>query len=730
MTVELRATVKRITFSNEDTGFCVVRALVDADVGSLKTEATIVGVMPGLHDGLAIAVEGRWESSTKFGKQFRAEYYRVIPPTTRRGIEAYLASGVIPGVGKTMASRLIEAFGTQVFQVIEKHPNRLTEVSGIGVRRAREIRRAWEKQRGVQEVMVFLASHGVSGSLAGRVFRAYGGDAVTVLRSNPYRLADEVHGVGFQTADKIASEVGIQGNAPARIKAAILFVLSNGVSEGHTFLPRMELLERCESLIGVPSHEVGEVLPDLVAGARIVCEGDGEHGDIVYPIVLHQAESDLAKKIVSVSTVETGPAKGEIDDWVSHVERELDIRLADQQRKAIHLAMARHLLVITGGPGTGKTTLIRAIFLGFLKQGFRVALCAPTGRAARRLGEATGGEAKTIHRLLEFSPRTGEFERCAEHPLSADAVIVDEASMMDISLANALIQSIAEGARLVVVGDADQLPPVGPGSFLRDLIESNCCDVVRLSRVFRQGNTSAIVENAHRINAGEPLDLESREGQDFFFIAREDPEHVLHTLKHLIQERIPKAFNIRSLNDVQVLTPMVRGDLGARHLNRCLQGWLNEQGPSLERGDRIFREGDKVMQIRNNYDKEVFNGDVGFIRTLDVPARSVEVRFDDRLVSYETDELDELVLAYAVTVHKSQGSEYPVVILPMHGQHFMLLRRNLLYTAVTRGKRLVIIIGSERALRMAIERNDMNRRHSKLKERVQQVVQGGGQWKN
>lgn len=724
MGIEIRGAIKRVTFSNEESGFCVLRMLADGPVGHLRKEVTVIGVLPGVRQGQELAVEGRWEESQKFGKQFRVERFRVIPPSTKKGIEQYLASGVIHGVGKVMAARIVETFGTQALKVIEEEPNRLTEIPGVGVRRARDIRRGWENQRGIQEVMVFLSSHGVSGALSARIYRTYGAEAVDVLRTNPYRLADEVFGIGFQTADKIAAELGIERDSPLRTAAGVMYILGVGVGEGHTFLPQEELVARCASLLESDEDRVMAVFPELIRVGKIVVEKDGEYGEIVYPCVLHSEECELAEAVGRLSHGKRGPATSEVEGWIHHVEKELDIRLAPEQVKAIESAMKEQLVVLTGGPGTGKTTLIRGIYLGFIQLGYRVMLCAPTGRAARRLGEATGGEAKTIHRLLEFSPRSREFERNAEHPLRADALIVDEASMMDVSLANALLQATPEDSKVVIVGDADQLPPVGPGTFLRDLIQSQCGKVVRLQQVFRQGQESLIVTNAHRVNSGLPL-VEGHEAneKDFYVIPREDPSHILQTMKTLMTHRLSKAFGVDVNRDVQILTPMVSGELGTKNLNRSLQEWLNPEGDELERGDRVFRVGDKVMQIRNNYDKEVFNGDMGVIQSLDASARELVVQFDGRNLDYKSEELDELSLAYAVTVHKSQGSEYPVVLLPFHGQHFMLLRRNLLYTALTRGKQLVVVVGSERAIRMATERDDMNRRFSKLEDRLRRVFQ-------
>ena len=714
----VEGTVERVVFTNEETHFSVLRVLAGDGTG-LRAQVTAVGVFPAVHPGMILVMEGGWESDSRFGRQFRATGHHIKPPFTPEGIERYLASGMIKGIGKVTAARLVAAFGAATLEVIDKAPERLREVEGIGARRARDIRDGWENHKGIRDIMVFLASHGVSPGLAVRIHKRYGRDAVSVVQADPYRLADEVFGVGFKTADSIAQQVGIARDDPRRAEAGLAHVVGLAAGEGHLYVERSQLFTMASEALDIDVELLEERLPHLERADRVVTESLPEGGVAVYSAPLHAAEVSLAESACALSAIRARQPDRDAGRLVEEVESELGLVMAREQRAAVMAALQEKLVVITGGPGTGKTTIVRAIHRAHVQLGRRIALAAPTGRASRRLGEATGAAAKTIHRLLEFSPRSQVFERNAENPLHADLVVIDEASMLDVPLADSLLQAVPPDAQLVLVGDVDQLPPVGPWNFLHDVIESGSARVVRLTEIFRQGQESLIVLNAHRIHAGEwPESGQPGSGADFFFIPRETPEAIADPLEQVVLKRVAPAFGLDPRRDVQILTPMRRGELGAQRLNERFQASLNPGGSEVSRAGRTLRSGDKVMQIRNNYDKEVFNGDVGRVMRVDVDASEVHVQFDERMLLYEPSELDELVLAYAITVHKAQGSEYPAVILPLHGQHFMMLRRNLLYTGVTRGRQLVVIVGSERALRMALQRDDSANRASRLKERL------------
>ncbi|MGI5865373.1 MAG: AAA family ATPase, partial [Myxococcales bacterium] len=694
-------------------------------------------------------------------------------PSTVTGIEKYLGSGMVRGIGKVMAKRLVERFGLETLDVIDQHPERLLEVEGIGKVRSTRIREAWDEQREIRQVMLFLQSHGVSPAFAVKIYRYYKDAAISVVASNPYRLAQDIFGIGFKTADAIAQRLGISKDSVERAEAGVLHVLGELSDEGHVYYPHRELLERAREILEIDEAIIAAAISRL-AGEHLVVEGAREASlDIpgpyptyaasclpsdeaggggapsasasqarpalgpaghdpstthlqaredspVYLKALHVAESGIASLLRRLMTEPVAPIALDVPKAVAWFEARAGIELAEEQRAAIAQATYSKVLVITGGPGTGKTTLVNGIISILEKKGRRILLAAPTGRAAKRMSEATGREACTIHRLLELSPKTMSFQRNRDNPLEADLLIVDEASMIDTVLGYDVLKALPPRCQLVLVGDVDQLPSVGPGSVLSDLIDSGAVPVVRLSQIFRQAQQSQIVVNAHRVNRGELPKLEGGASSDFFFLPEETPEAILATIKGLVRERLPRRYGFDPIDDIQVLTPMRRGLLGGASLNAELQALLNPQGRSVVRGSRVFRVGDKVMQLRNNYDLDVYNGDVGRVAHIDAEEQQVEVRFDGRGVAYDFSDLDELALSYACTVHKSQGSEYPCVVLPLHTQHYPMLQRNLLYTAITRGKRLVVIVGTRRALAIAVRNADPLQRKTRLAERLQQ----------
>lgn len=753
MPVTLEGTLERITFHNEETGYTVGRlrpvgpgvgpgSALPAGGRNGPPVITFVGHFPALRPGENLRLEGEWVSHPEYGRQFKVSAHQVILPHTIEGVERYLASGFIKGIGPAMARRLIKHFGVDVLQILEDEPGRLTEVRGIGTRRARDIAKAFEAQKGVKDVMVFLQSVGITPSLAVRIYRHYGQGAVATLRENPYRLADEVFGIGFKTADRVALQMGLDPNSPHRVRAALRHVLGQLAQDGHVFGPR-EWVEKqvAEGL---------EVDPDLVAAetdnlARegLLCVETLDDGQAVYLTPLYQAEKSVAEKLRRLATAEAGAGDGgggrdgeglslPAAEEVAAAAAESGIALSPEQSRAVGEALAHGVLVITGGPGTGKTTIIDCLLRLGRGRGLTAVLAAPTGRAAKRMTEATGHEARTIHRTLEviFTPRGGlVFQRDERNPLEADLVIVDEVSMVDLALMHHLLKAVEPPTRLVLVGDVDQLPAVGPGSVLRDLIGSGVLPVVRLTRIFRQARESLIVVNAHRINQGQ-MPLLNEKDRDFFFIEEPSPEGVLATVVSLCAKRLPTRLAELGLGadpftGVQVITPMRRTIIGVDNLNTELQKALNPPGwGKAELGGRAFvlRTGDKVMQIRNNYAKEAYNGDIGVIRAIDREDGQVAVAFPGetgpRVVVYEREELEELVLAYATTVHKSQGSEYPAVIMPISTQHYPMLQRHLLYTAVTRARKLVVLVGTKKALAIAVRNNKLEERFSRLADRL------------
>jgi exodeoxyribonuclease V alpha subunit len=712
----LEGVLERITYVNEENAWSVVRL----DVPGKKELVTVVGNLLGVQPGENLRLRGTWVMDRKYGEQFKAEGYVTVKPATLVGIEKYLGSGLVRGIGKVMAKRLVEQFALSTLEVIEQQPERLREVDGIGPVRSARIAKAWTEQKQIKDVMVFLQSHGVSSTFAIKIFKRYQDRSIAVVKENPYRLAVDIFGIGFKTADKIAARLGIAPTSPERAQAGVLHVLGELSNEGHVFYPRPQLTEAAAALLEVPPGVVDGAVNALAeAGLVVVTPVAGNDGTAVYLASLHRAESGAAELVRGLlgRAVRTIPI--DVDRAIAWFEERRKITLAPEQREAIRRAVTSKVLVVTGGPGTGKTTLVNGIIQILEKKGRRILLAAPTGRAAKRMTETTGREARTLHRLLEFDPKTMSFQRDRERPLEADLVIVDEASMLDTVLAYNLLKAVPAACQLVLVGDVDQLPSVGPGNVLQDVIRSGAVDVVRLAHIFRQAEASLIVVNAHRVNHGEMPKLPPvGASADFFFVEKEEPEDVLETVKRLVKDRIPRKFGLDAAREVQVLTPMHRGLLGASSLNAELQALLNPQGPSVVHGTRLFRVGDKVMQIRNNYDLEVFNGDIGSIEAIDDENRTVSVVFDGREVAYDRADLDELVLAYACSIHKSQGSEYPCVVLPVHTQHYVMLQRNLLYTGITRARKLVVLVGSRRALAIAVKNDRTAARFTQMAARL------------
>lgn len=729
----LQGTIGRITFQSPETHYTVAR--LDSDGGP---GATIVGTIFPVSEGEEIRVTGAWKRHPKYGLQFQVEQWQKVDPATLEGIEKYLGSGMIKGIGPTYAKRLVAAFGLETLRVLSEEPLRVLEVEGIGESRARRIMQAWQEQRGMQDVMVFLQGHGVGASLALRIYRVFGTDTIARVRGNPYLLAREVHGIGFILADRIANAIGIRGDFPLRVQAGVLHALRESAERGHCFLPLTALARTACEMLSVDYDRIEIAVDKLAAsGAVILQESKDGRGQRVYLSEFWQAEKRVAAAIrrllgtASYLQDERMPRpwdkgktveRGAVDLLSDDLFAALPIRLDEDQIRAARQALQRKVFVITGGPGTGKTTLLMSL-LGILRRAkVSFALAAPTGRAAKRMSETAGEEAMTIHRLLEYNPREGGFQRHQDNPIQADVVIVDEASMVDLMLMDNLMNAIDPHTHLILIGDVDQLPSVGPGSVLKDLIDSGVVPVAVLRRIFRQSGESLIVVNAHKILQGQSLEFaDARERRDFDFMARESEEEVLETIKELLRVRIPQMMQLGGgdiTQSVQVLTPMHRGLLGTMQLNLELQQLLNPAGVSLERGGSTLRVRDKVMQLRNNYDKGVFNGDLGHIASIDRDDGKIRVEFDERIVEYESDEWDEISLAYATSIHKSQGSEYPVVILPLHTSHYIMLYRSILYTAVTRGKKLVIVVGNRKALAMAIRNVRVETRNTGLKERL------------
>ena len=714
--VHLQGSVERVTFHSEESGFFVIRVKCKGQ----RELVTMTGNTPSVTPGEFVDAAGVWFNDHKHGVQFQVKHIKTVTPNTLEGIEKYLGSGMVKGIGPHFAKRLVKAFGEQVFDIIEQNPERLTELEGIGKKRREKITSAWSEQKVIREIMVFLQSHGVGTARAVRIYKTYGDRSVEKVKENPYRLALDIHGIGFKTADQLAQQLGIDRESLIRAQAGVRHVLQEYSGNGHCAQPFDSLVTEAVKLLEIPEETIKQAIHCEVSEDRLTPETIGEVA-CLFLTPLHRAEVGVANHVSRLLRGVSSWSSIDLDKAVPWVEEKNRIQLSHSQKAAIKQAILHKFCIITGGPGVGKTTVVNSILKIIQAKRAHVTLCAPTGRAAKRLSESTGQEATTIHRLLEFDPSAFDFKRNAENPLETDLLVVDESSMVDIVLMNQLLRAVPDEAAVLLVGDVDQLPSVGPGSVLSDLIESGQVPVARLTEIFRQAATSQIITGAHAINRGQaPRQTRKGEDTDFFYMTGEEPEELFSKLMAVVTRRLPEKFGFDPVNDVQVLAPMNRGGLGARSLNVALQESLNAGAyPKVTRYGWTFSPGDKIIQTVNNYDKEVFNGDIGRVKSIDVEEGELMMDFEGREVLYQVNELDEVSLAYATTIHKSQGSEYPCVVIPMAMQHFTLLERNLLYTGVTRGKQLVVLIGQPKAVGMAVRSTRSARRLTHLKARVE-----------
>ncbi|MGZ5497819.1 MAG: SF1B family DNA helicase RecD2 [Candidatus Aminicenantales bacterium] len=711
----LDGAVEEIVFCNPDNGYTVAKFLTDGG-----ETLTIVGSFPPLSPGEVLRIRGGWELNPRFGRQFKVDHFTMTLPASAGGIEKFLASGLVKGIGPVLAARIVGKFGAETIDILTRDPEKLREVEGVGAVKLKEIRRSWAEHQDIRDLIMFLQEHGVSTSLATKIYGQYGNRSFTVLKTNPYQLSLDIWGVGFKTADQLALKLGMDPASLERVKAYILYILEKDNEQGHVFSSAADVAEKCAAELDAPADKTGLALDALIKGGKVVVE-DWAGGRALYLPFFYQAQEEVARDIHKLAGFPCRAPDFELDKAIAETEKDLNLTFSPLQRQAIRESFERKILVITGGPGTGKTTIIRAIADIFRKWGKDVLLAAPTGRAAKRLAEATGQDARTIHRVLEFQPKKGTFKRNEGNALSGEALVVDEFSMVDLPLMFHLLKAVPPWMRLILVGDKDQLPSVGPGNLLHDIIESSTVDVVRLDEIFRQEKESLIVVNAHRVNQGLPLVHAPREDKDadFYFIRQDDERKAFQTICKMCASSIPAKLGLSPLDPrIQVISPMYKGLVGVDNLNTELQARLNPGGEGLQVGTRVFRARDKVMQVRNDYDKDVFNGDIGSVLHADRAKFRLYVDFEGRTVCYEKDELNDVTLAYAVSVHKAQGSEYQAIIMPLLTQHFIMLQRNLFYTALTRAKRLSVVIGSYKALWIAIKNDKPVKRNSLLKDKL------------
>jgi exodeoxyribonuclease V alpha subunit len=725
MLTDLSGQIEHITYTNEENGFTIAKVKARGH----RDLVTVVGNLLAPTPGEVLDMRGEWTTHKKFGEQFRVVQFKTKVPATVYGIKKYLGSGLIKGLGPVMAGRIVDRFEKKTLDIIDNHIGRLAEVDGIGKKRIGMIASAWEDQKEIRDVMLFLQSHGVGSGYATKIFKTYGNRSIAVVKENPYRLATDIFGIGFLSADKIAGNIGFAKDSPLRVAAGILYVLQQLSDDGHVYFPYEPLIDKCREILEIDRGIIVDALGSLAIDQKIVIEDLNEVLDefkenhkAVYLTRLYRCETGIAHRLKRL--LETPKSLRAVDSAkaVNWVQQQLSITLAENQLKAVQWAFENKVLVITGGPGTGKTTIINAVLKIVSQLNVRFMLAAPTGRAAKRMSEASGYGAKTIHRMLEYSLQKGGFQRNDNKPLNCDVLIIDEVSMIDTILMHHLLKAVPAFAMLIFVGDVNQLPSVGAGNVLNDIIASETVPVVRLSEIFRQAKTSRIITNAHKINSGKLPRVEHNGGfdpaNDFYFIEQQDPQRVLEIILELVKKRIPQRFGYNPIDDIQILTPMHKGIVGAANLNSQLQAALNPGEGGVQRADRTYRVDDKVMQIKNNYDKEVFNGDIGRITQIRPEEREIIIAFDDREIGYDFFELDEIVLAYAVSVHKSQGSEYPAVVIPVLTQHYVLLQRNLIYTAVTRGRNLVVMVGTRKALAIGVKNNKTKKRYTRLRYRL------------
>jgi exodeoxyribonuclease V alpha subunit len=711
----IQGVVDRVTFHNTETGYCVLKVKAKGH----RDPVPVVGKLPQILAGEFVEALGQWIVDKNFGAQFKADSLRTTPPHTAEGIVKYLSSGLVKGIGPKYAKKIVETFGEKTLDIIDKSVNYLEQVPGIGPKRIALIREGWVESRAIREIVVFLNSYGIGPNRATRIYRTYGENAIEMVRENPYRLSTDIWGIGFKTADEMAMKMGIDKHSSTRAEAAVRFVLQDASFDGHVCLPEELVVEQTSAMTDIPPEIICEAIVSLIEKKELIRDVDIGSMQYLYLKSLHKAEESTANRIKALLAGQHSMPNIEIDKAMGWAEQQMGITLAPLQRKAVVEACQQKVLVITGGPGTGKTTLVRAILDIFAAKKQRILLAAPTGRAAKRLTESTGKEAKTIHRLLEFDAASGGFKYQADHKLDADLFVIDETSMVDIRLAKDLLEAIPDYASVIFVGDIDQLPSVGPGSLLNDLITSGVVPVVKLSQVHRQAAESWIIRAAHSINSGHEPESAPPNSGDFYVVENEEPGQVVDKILQMVKERIPNRFGFDPFNDVQVLCPMNKTEIGVQNLNEKLQQALNPPGPNeTARGSTHYRVGDKVLQTQNNYKREVFNGDIGRIVDVHAVDQIVTVDFEGKRVDYDFKDLDELQLAYAITIHKSQGSEYPVVIIPIHTQNFVMLQRNLLYTGVTRGRKLVVLVGSRKAIWIAVNKADTARRFGQLAERL------------